>query len=189
MVYALQQNIKRHKQLCEDFIARKETAKVRSIFDLWLYKIKEIEANTTIISNPSPLSKRFQHQREMGLTPQKKNSPTKVFTPTTSKDPSPTKLQETTQRMRNQNISALREHFGRARASSTLKSYLLSGSRILIFLPIFGRHCHQNSMIQILLLPRVWVVSDPWCSIDDQANFHLWIEQNYNLEMLCSYLL
>ena len=74
-------NIKRHKQLCEDFIARKETAKVRSIFDLWLYKIKEIEANTTIISNPSPLSKRFQHQREMGLTPQKKNSPTKVLPP------------------------------------------------------------------------------------------------------------
>ena len=114
-------NIKRHQQLCEDFITRKETAKVRSIFDLWFYKSKEIEANTTIISNPSPLSKRFQYQREMGWTPQKKNSPIRVFTPTTSKDPSPTKLQETTQRMRNQNISALREHFGRARASSTPK--------------------------------------------------------------------
>ena len=98
-----------------------------------------------------------------GLDPSKEKLSYQSFTPTTSKDPSPTKLQETTQRMRNQNISALREHFGRARASSTPKSYLLSGSRILIFLPIFGRHCHQNSMIQILLLPRVWVVSDPWC--------------------------
>lgn len=165
-------NIKRHKQLCEDFIARKETAKVRSIFDLWLYKIKEIEANTTIISNPSPLSKRFQHQREMGLTPQKKNSPTKVFTPTTSKDPSPTKLQETTQRMRNQNISALREHFGRARASSTpkkLSPVRLSYTNIPSNLrPPLPPKFDDSDIATAKSLGRIRPMVFP---IDDQANF------------------
>ncbi|RCK66497.1 Protein SFI1 [Candida viswanathii] len=105
---------KRHQQLCEDHIAKKEHEKFRSIFELWLYKTKEVEANTTIYSNGSPLSKKSQIRRQQA-TPQKRISPVRGSSTPVSKGPSPTKLQETTQRLKDQKISALRERLGRAR--------------------------------------------------------------------------
>lgn len=110
-------NTKRHQQLCEDHIAKKEHEKFRSIFELWVYKTKEIEANTSIYSNGSPLAKRAQTRAQV-TTPQKRFSPVRGSSTPVSKGPSPTKLQETTQRLKDQKISALRERLGRARGTS-----------------------------------------------------------------------
>lgn len=110
-------NTKRHQQLCADHIAKKELEKFRSIFELWVYKSKEVEANTTVYSNGSPLSKKGQVTRQL-TTPQKRISPLRGSSTPVSKGPSPIKFQETTQRLKDQKMSALRERLGRARGAS-----------------------------------------------------------------------
>ncbi|KAL6450401.1 SFI1 Protein SFI1 [Candida maltosa Xu316] len=117
MVYT--KNIKRHEQMCVDFIVRRDVTKLKSIFDLWNYKTKEREMATTEYSNESPLSRRTHLQQQQQMTPEKRRlSPPKPSTPT-SRGPSPSKLQETTKRIRDQNILALRERLGRAKSEFT----------------------------------------------------------------------
>lgn len=138
--------IKHNNQTCEIFKERWQNVKQRSILELWVYKYREnrnsrnisdmtVDADASIVTNQSPLANKIQ-ARNMTLKANdvEANSsylftPLKLrvqspFTPAVNKSrqsPSPTKLQETTLRIKNEKIDALRKHFGRAKATSTPK--------------------------------------------------------------------
>ncbi|ABN65927.2 predicted protein [Scheffersomyces stipitis CBS 6054] len=130
--------IKRNEQSCDLFIQRWENVHLKTILDLWIYKMREMKmdissqevssfdlSNSSFISTSSPLAKRSFPRS----SPVKKdaaesyfNTPLKMqFSKSTVLTPSrisPTKLQETTQRLKNEKIDAYRKHFGRAKGSS-----------------------------------------------------------------------
>lgn len=125
-IYKLNKNVKRNYQLLETFQERTDKRLVRNVIHLWLQKhrdkVEEEElANETYVSSSSPLASRTHQQRQQresnGIpTLQRHFSPNKISTPR-PKVPSPSKLQETSQRMRYQQVSQLRERFGRAKLS------------------------------------------------------------------------
>ncbi|KAI5958769.1 SFI1 [Candida margitis] len=135
-IFKFNKNIKRHYQLSKTFQERVDKRLVRNVMHLWLQKRRyrleeeygeegeeEEFANETYVSNSSPLASRTHQQRQQKEkeeravpTPWKQFSPSKISTPR-SKVPSPSKLQETSQRMREQQISQLRERFSRAKLS------------------------------------------------------------------------
>ena len=141
-------DVKRNQQSCGLFVRRGEVALLRSVFELWLYKIKNfnninypsdtfIDSERSINSNPSPLANKSSrksynvvtdegnsHFKSYLNTPLKTNSFYTPFTPRVSQSDriSPTKLQETTSRAKSSRIDALRRHFSRARANSTPKA-------------------------------------------------------------------
>ncbi|KAI5959949.1 SFI1 [Candida pseudojiufengensis] len=130
-IFQFNKNIKRHYQLCESFQDRRSHRLKRNVFHLWSRKCddqqleeEELLANSTYVSNSSPLAKRtYQQQRQKYIlppTPNKPPSPRKVSTPRSS-GTSPVKLHETSLRVRDQQINNLRERFSRARGSSTPK--------------------------------------------------------------------
>ncbi|CUM66542.1 uncharacterized protein PRCAT00004211001 [Priceomyces carsonii] len=123
--------IKRNEQTCDLFIERWQNNKLRSVLQLWAQKLEErihspkgddlyVEADTSVFSNQSPLAKKSS--RTINTSPEGNRS--YIFTPLklqvtsrSSRSPSwsPSKLQDTTQRIKNERIDALRKHFGRAR--------------------------------------------------------------------------
>lgn len=139
-------NIERHHQSCELFTKRWQNVKSRSILELWIYKLRElqdereisgkflVDKEASMINNQSPLAKksltrnitRANNNEDPNasylytpLKPQSDRVPlTPHFTSGTAGG-SPTKLQETTLRLKHERIDALRKHFGKVRATST----------------------------------------------------------------------
>ncbi|CUM49699.1 unnamed protein product [Debaryomyces tyrocola] len=139
-------NIERHHQSCELFTKRWHNVKSRSILELWIYKLRErqdekeisgkflVDKETSMINNQSPLAKKSLTRSMIRtnnnddpntsylytpLKPQPDRVPlTPHFTNGTAGG-SPTKLQETTLRLKQERIDALRKHFGKVRATST----------------------------------------------------------------------
>lgn len=138
-------DVKRNQQSCGLFVKRGEIALLRSVFELWHYKVKNfnninnpsdtiIDSERSINSNPSPLANKSSrksynfvtnegndHFKSYLNTPLKTDTIYTPFTPRFSQNDriSPTKLQETTTRAKNSRIDALRKHFSKARATST----------------------------------------------------------------------
>lgn len=120
---------KRNQQSCDIFKERWQNVKTKSILELWRFKLQQRnvdgdsfeEANTSMISNLSPLankSGRFTDDSKSYLhTPLKQQVGRPFMTP--AKSTSPSKLQETTERMKYERIDALRRHFGKAKGTST----------------------------------------------------------------------
>lgn len=129
-IFKFNKGVKRHYQLLGTFQERSDKRLASNVIHLWLQKhrdkLEEEElANETYVSNSSPLASRAHQQRQQqrepfAPTPQRRFSPNKMSTPR-SKLPSPSKLQETSQRMRDQQVSQLRERFGRAKLSPRYK--------------------------------------------------------------------
>lgn len=125
--------VRRNQQTCEMFTEKWDKAKSKSIFELWLQKSREqpndedeyAEANTSMVSNQSPLAKKrfqplagnsFLEGKSYLHTPVKKQVSTAPFTPySRTQGPSPTRLQETNQRMKSDQMEALSNRFRSAR--------------------------------------------------------------------------
>lgn len=140
--------IQRNNESCKLFIERWTISKLKSIFDLWIYKTREeldngaqynSDPNTSIISNLSPLSKKYyaslvnrSSSKNGGFlfTPLKGHSP-KVDTPINSHETSPSKLQETTQRLKAEKINRLRERYRNAKINSPPRSESIFNARSL----------------------------------------------------------
>lgn len=139
--------IRRNQQSCDIFMKRWQIAKLKSVFELWHYKLKERRSmylykeellgfnDSANVNNSSPLanksfyrSMRLNEDQNMGAdrgylyTPLKPRTSIVPSTPSihaqTLKE-SPSKLQETTQRIKQEQIEALRNHFKKAKGSST----------------------------------------------------------------------
>jgi len=122
---------KRNQQSCDIFKERWQSVKSKSILELWRFKLQQRqaedehsfeEANTSIISNLSPLankSGRYVEDSNKSYlhTPLKQQVSRSFITPSTRTSPS--KLQETTERMKYERIDALRKHFGKVKGTST----------------------------------------------------------------------
>ncbi|KAI5965012.1 SFI1 [Candida theae] len=129
-IFKFSKGVKRHHQLLETFQERADKRLARNVIHLWLQKhnlrLEEEElANETYVSNSSPLASRAHQQRQLkgdssAPTPERRFSPIRISTPR-SKEPSPSKMQATSQRMRDQQVSQLRERFGRAKLSPRYK--------------------------------------------------------------------
>ncbi|KAL7663099.1 Sfi1 spindle body domain-containing protein [[Candida] zeylanoides] len=106
-------HVKRHRDSCDEFVARWSRAKQRAILEVWRYKArnKGRPADTSVASVGSPLSSRSQGYWH---TPLKRRSaaPHTPNSPTTS----PTKLQETTERIKSERMGRLIRHYQRAKA-------------------------------------------------------------------------
>lgn len=115
--------VKRNQQTYELFMENLKGSRMRTFFELWLHKLRlttvqqdvYAEANTSFGSNASPLARKSERPNhgESALdmpsyihTPIKKQVGFSPFTPRPSKGPSPTKLQETNQKMRLDRINA-----------------------------------------------------------------------------------
>lgn len=134
-------NIRLHRHSGEMFIQKWQVAKAKGILELWAYKAKEKrnrgfeqnsdeydedefeEANTSMFSNLSPLAKKFKNQspQESYLyTPLKQQVQRPPLTPfVKSGQVSPSRLQETSIRMKSERMDALRKHFSKAKATSS----------------------------------------------------------------------
>lgn len=125
-------SFRRNEANCNDFIDRWNNTKVRAIFDLWLYKTRELEIDKypdesymSITTNASPLTRKAYSQSQIKdrsylYTPLKLQvrGNRAIDTPVSPRV-SPTKLQETTLRLKNERIDALRKHFGKAKKGVT----------------------------------------------------------------------
>ncbi|KAG7191460.1 uncharacterized protein KQ657_003136 [Scheffersomyces spartinae] len=126
--------IQRNNESCKLFVDRWNSSKLKSIFDLWVQKTTEqqlqdgdddaftLDPNSSMISNLSPLSKKY-YASLGGMTPSlftpiKEHSPNKINTPANSQETSPSKLQETAQRLKTERINRLRERYRNAKANS-----------------------------------------------------------------------
>ncbi|KAK6455370.1 Sfi1 spindle body protein-domain-containing protein [Scheffersomyces xylosifermentans] len=148
--------IKRNEQSCDLFIERWQSAHLKSIWDLWVLKARERHdhglsgdssfdvSNSTFMSTSSPLASRNYMTYSKGSpiresgdnyfnTPLRQQFGKGSFaTPGTSRL-SPTKLQETTQRLKYEKIDAYRKHLGRARGSTPRSSPEKRGRSSLSF--------------------------------------------------------
>lgn len=133
--------VRRNQQTCELFAEKWEKAHVRSMFELWLFKARNkstvgddeafdyVDANSTIGTNSSPLAKKnpkiptgssILDGESYLSTPVKKRLEGSPFTPNSKgKGPSPTRLQETNQRMKFDRMDALTNRFRLAKTSSS----------------------------------------------------------------------
>lgn len=140
-------NVERNRQSSELFVKRWQNVKAKSILELWIYKLREkLDADiisnntrisnqeTSLINNLSPLAKK-SIARNTTITENKYDGSNSSYLYTPLKQEgrlprtphhgsgsavsSPTKLQETTQRLKNERIGALRKHFSKVRATST----------------------------------------------------------------------
>ncbi|KAK6461504.1 Sfi1 spindle body protein-domain-containing protein [Scheffersomyces coipomensis] len=131
--------MKRNQQSCDLFIKRWDVSRTKILFDLWQWKMEESHNvsfdDSEIIQNPSPLasrSSRVPSDKSVSylFTPLKKQVSPRIplATPGTTLRSSPTKLHETTQRLKNEKMNEVRRHFSRFRSSSTPKhSSVFSG--------------------------------------------------------------
>lgn len=129
--------ITRNQQSCDLFIKRWEASRMRSIFDLWIYKTQASSPDSksnvfldtsseSFIENESPLALRNRPPSKPTMSDQVElsylNSPIKTNTlppdtPQENTNISPSRIQ-TSIRMKNEKIQALREHYGRVRLVS-----------------------------------------------------------------------
>lgn len=127
--------LKRNQESCDQFIGRWQNLKLKGIFGIWMLKYRErIELDDDFlgdlsnISSLSPLSQRRLKQEKNELTANNKSylytpikeqvSKVTINTPRSTRG-SPTKLQETTQRLKSERIKALRQYLSRAKARAT----------------------------------------------------------------------
>ena len=125
--------MKRNQESCDLFMDRWQNLKLKAIFGLWILRCKErldqlYEYDVSDISHMSnsPLAQRVQRLRRSNendssylSTPIKEQvSMSNIFTPGPSR-PSPTKLQETTQRLKYERTDALRRYLQRAKGPTT----------------------------------------------------------------------
>lgn len=114
-------NVRLSQQTCEMFIEKWEKAKFRSLFEVWLHKSTQRsrndiyeEANSTFGSNTSPLARKSEKPSPGSsalVTTSYFNTPIKKqvaspYTPSGQRT-SPTKFQETNQRMKSDRMDAL----------------------------------------------------------------------------------
>lgn len=143
-------HVKRNNQTCTMFREKWEKANMKSLFQLWLHKTRQreftlgddeeeefVEANTTFGSNLSPLSRKYPRSGSASMfdTASYLNTPVKkqvqgLFTPQNRKGPSPTRLQETNQRMKIDKMDALINHYKLAKKSSNTGSRLSKAVRL-----------------------------------------------------------
>lgn len=129
-------NVRRNQQTREIFTEKWQKAHMRSIFEIWLHKMRGrspdsmydfTEADTTFGSNYSPLAKKnpklpsgssILDSQSYLSTPVKKQvkSPSTPFT--RGKGPSPTRLQETNQRMKFDRMDAMITRYRLAKGAS-----------------------------------------------------------------------
>jgi hypothetical protein len=129
----IKNKMKRNQESCDLFMERWQNLKLKAIFGLWVLKCKEkldqiYEYDVSDISHMSgsPLTQRVQRLRKSNendssylSTPIKEQVTTSnIFTPGSSR-PSPTKLQETTQRLKYERTDALRRYLQRAKGPTT----------------------------------------------------------------------
>lgn len=130
--------VKRNNQTCAMFREKWEKANAKSLFELWLHKTRQrelllddeqdgeyIEANSTFGSSLSPLFRKNPKPTSNSVfdTASYLNTPVKkqvqgLFTPQHRKGPSPTKLQETNQRMKVDRMDALINRYKLAKKPS-----------------------------------------------------------------------
>lgn len=143
----LTKNVTRNQQTCDIFIEKWEKISLRSILQLWSHKLQLkqhtvdefTEANSSFGSNTSPLAKKFLNSASTGrgtdsgkspYTPMKMRSSGYPLTPA-RQGSSPTKLQETNQRIKSSNMEAMSMRFREARLKNTRPSslYLTNSTR------------------------------------------------------------
>lgn len=143
-------HVKRNNQTCTMFREKWEKANMKSLFQLWLHKTRQrelmlvdgedeeyVEANTTFGSNLSPLSRKYPQTGSTSMfdTTSYLNTPVKkqvqgLFTPQNRKGPSPTRLQETNQRMKIDKMDALINHYKLAKKLSNVDGRLSKAVRL-----------------------------------------------------------
>lgn len=120
-----QKSIRRHKQMVDDFREKSNGKTLAAFMDLWMLKSKlragkhedqdQFDmSNTSFGSNTSPLTKRNQLQMERQMTPEKRFALKRTSTPQ-AKQPSPTRLQETTLRRKTQQTLSLSDRLSKVR--------------------------------------------------------------------------
>ncbi|KAM9940358.1 hypothetical protein OXX80_000187 [Metschnikowia pulcherrima] len=131
---AFTKNVKRNQQTCDMFVEKWERNNLKSLFELWHYKARKrvpieddyAEANTTFGSNTSPLSKKFLGSgasleyldgASYLYTPVKKQVSRLPFTPAKAST-SPTRLQETNQKMKSTKMDALTSRYKLAKGDN-----------------------------------------------------------------------
>lgn len=142
-------NVQRNQQTCEIFAKKWEKAHLRSMFELWAHKARHkndkpdemheiAEANTTFGSSYSPLAKKSRgassgssllDDQNYLSTPVKKQAARNFMTPfSKNKGPSPTRLQETNQRMKFDRMDALTTRYRLAKDGASRSAILKSTS-------------------------------------------------------------
>ncbi|KAM9927299.1 hypothetical protein OXX59_002639 [Metschnikowia pulcherrima] len=131
---AFTKNVRRNQQTCDMFVEKWERNNLKSLFELWHYKARKrvpieddyAEANTTFGSNTSPLSKKFLGSgasleyldgASYLYTPVKKQVSRLPFTPAKASS-SPTRLQETNQKMKSTKMDALTSRYKLAKGDN-----------------------------------------------------------------------
>lgn len=154
-------NVKRNQQTCEIFAQKWEKAHLRSMFELWLHKTMKrsslgddaaydyMDANTTIGSNYSPLAKKnprlptgssILDGQSYLSTPVKKQVAVSPATPySKSKGPSPTRLQETNQRMKFDRMDALISRYRLAKEGASKSSILRASASTRLPPPLHSK--------------------------------------------------
>lgn len=143
-------HVQRNYQTCTIFREKWERSNMKSLFQLWLHKTRlreftiggdddeeYVEANTTFGSNLSPLSRKYPKVSSTSMfdtasylhTPVKKQVQS-LFTPQNRKGPSPTRLQETNQRMKIDKMDALINHYKLAKRLSNADNRLARAVRL-----------------------------------------------------------
>lgn len=142
-------NVQRNQQTCEIFAKKWEKAHLRSMFELWTHKVRHkngkpneihdyADANTTFGSSYSPLAKKSRgtssgssllDDQNYLSTPVKKQAARNFMTPfSKNKGPSPTRLQETNQRMKFDRMDALTTRYRLAKDGASRSAILKSTS-------------------------------------------------------------
>lgn len=131
-------NVKRNQQTCDMFAEKWEKAHLRSMLEIWIHKARSrsspgyyVDANSTIGSNYSPLARKnaklptgsslLDGQSYLTTPVKKQVSPS---TPFSNKGPSPTRLQETNQRMKVDRMDALISRYRLAKKDVSKSSIL-----------------------------------------------------------------
>lgn len=112
--------ITRNHQSCDMFIKRWDSSKMKSLFELWHYKLQEHRSNQTFDAGNQTENIFLDDLFDSPLD-SRKRSPTYLSSPvkepnTPSTNISPSRIQ-TSIRLKNQKIQALKNHYGKARDS------------------------------------------------------------------------
>lgn len=144
-------NVRRNQQTCEMFIEKWERNNLKSLFELWAFKTHKkksaedeyAEANETFGSNTSPLSRKFIGSgasleyldgRSYLYTPVKKQIQRPPFTPAKTST-SPTRLQETNQKMKSTKMDALTNRYKLAKGKTKTRDPRLFRSESTVLPP------------------------------------------------------
>ncbi|KAK6202348.1 Sfi1 spindle body protein-domain-containing protein [Scheffersomyces amazonensis] len=130
--------VRRNEQSCDLFIKRWDSSRAKLIFELWKWKTqtKDSSFDDSEISNSSPLasrSSRISSDKNISylFTPLKKQVPSRIPYSTPGMGinrTSPSRLLETTQRLRNEKMDEIRKHFRGIKSSSTPKKEVIGAN-------------------------------------------------------------